>query len=62
MKKCCQMGQKNLKKPLSLVCADFIAVEADGKKPVTVETVRLTTEQNPDGICWTVVNAKTKQG
>ena len=56
------MGQKNLKKPLSLVCADFIAVEADGKKPVTVETVRLTTEQNPDGICWTVINAKTKQG
>ena len=53
---------EELKKPLSLVCADFIAVGADGKKPVTVEKVCLTTGENPDGICWTVVNAKTKHG
>ena len=56
------MRQKNLRKPLSLVCADFIAVVAGGNKPVAVEIVRLTTGQNPDGICWTVVNVKTKHG
>ena len=33
---------EELKKPLSLVYADFIAVGADGKKPVTVEKVCLT--------------------
>ena len=34
---------EELKKPLSLVYADFIAVGADGKNPVTVEKVCLTT-------------------
>ena len=34
---------EELKKAIKFSFADFIAVEVEGKKPVTVEIVRLTT-------------------
>ena len=57
-----QQYAKDSKKAVELVCADFIAVGTAGNKPETVEIVRLTTGQHPDGSRWTVVNARTKQG